>query len=85
MDKGYDSEKIHSLIHDEFGAESIIPVRLWGNNIPNVKYRRQMYTDLPKKKYHMRNLVETTFSVMKRIIGDKVSSKNRESKDVKLS
>jgi hypothetical protein len=41
MDKGYDSEKIHSLIHDEFGAESIIPVRLWGDKIPNGKYRRQ--------------------------------------------
>ncbi len=34
MDKGYDSEKIHTLIHDEFGAESIIPVRLWGDKYP---------------------------------------------------
>ena len=86
MDKGYDSEKIHTLIHDEFGAESIIPVRLWGNKIPNGKYRRQMYTDFPKKKYGMRNLVETTFSVIKRIIGGKISSKKprKQRREVKL-
>ena len=86
LDKGYDSEKIHTLIHDEFGAESIIPVRLWGNKIPNGKYRRQIYTDFPKKKYCMRNLVETTFSVIKRIIGGKVSSKKprKQIREVKL-
>jgi hypothetical protein len=27
MDKGYDSEKIHSIIRDEIKADSIIPVR----------------------------------------------------------
>jgi len=61
------------LIHDECGAESIIPVRLWGNSIPNGKYRGQMYSDFPKQKYRMRNLVETIFSVMKKMIGGKVS------------
>ena len=85
MDKGYDSEKIHTLIHDEFDAESIIPVRLWGNSIPNGKYRRQMYSDFPKQKYQMRNLVETTFSVMKRMIGGKVSSKKPRKQKGKLS
>ena len=85
MDKGYDSEKIHTLIHDELGAESIIPVRLWGNSIPNGKYRRQMFSDFPKQKYQMRNLVETTFSVMKRMIGGKISSKNPVSKKGKLN
>ena len=86
MDKGYDSEKIHSLIHDEFGAESIIPVRLWGDKIPNGKYRRQMYMNFPKEKYYLRNLVETTFSVMKRIIGGKVSSRKarKQMREVKL-
>lgn len=39
-----------------------------------------------KKKYQMRNLVETTFSVLKRIIGGKVSSKKarKQRREVKL-
>ena len=86
MDKGYDSENIHTLIHDELGAESIIPVRLWGNKVPNGKYREQMYTDFPIGKYMKRNLVETTFSVIKRIIGGRVSSKKprKQRREVKL-
>ena len=79
-------KKIHTLIHEELGAESIIPVRLWGDKLPNGKYRRKMHTDFPKKKYHMRNIVETTFSVMKRIIGGKVLSRKarKQRREVKL-
>ena len=86
MDKGYDTEKIHRLIHDEFRAESIIPVRLWANKIPNGENRRQMYTDFPGKKYYLRNLVETIFSVIKRVIGGKVSSRKdlKQRREVKL-
>lgn len=86
MDKGYDSEKIHTLVHEELGAESIIPVRLWGEKVPNGKYREQMYTDFPKGRYKKRNLVETTFSVLKRIVGGKVSSKKprKQKREVKL-
>lgn len=42
MDMGYDSERIHFLIRDELFAESIIPIRLWGNSIPYDKCRREM-------------------------------------------
>ena len=85
MDKEYDSEKIHTMIHDEFEAECIIPVRIWGNKNPNNKYRSKMHTDFPKQKYYMRNLVETPSSVITRVIGVKVPSIKVVNKEEKLS
>jgi hypothetical protein len=29
MDKGYDSERIHQLIHEDLESQSMIPIRNW--------------------------------------------------------
>jgi hypothetical protein len=39
MDKGYDSEKIHSLIREEIKADSIIPLRQRKRKKIRGKYR----------------------------------------------
>lgn len=73
MDKGYDSEKIHSLIREEIGANSIIPVRerkkIWE------KCRSSLYLIFDKIKYNQRNIAETTFSVVKRKLGEIIRAK----------
>jgi len=86
MDKGYDSEHVHSLLHKEYGAESIIPVRIWGKKEPNGFYRNLMHTEFPREKYRKRNLVETVFSVIKRRFGGTISSrkKRKQRREVKL-
>ncbi len=83
LDKGYDSEPIHTVIRDELHAESQIPVRR--NKALTGRYRQLMMTELDSDKYHRRSLVETVFSVEKRVFGDNNYSRtdrqrNKESK-----
>jgi Transposase DDE domain len=75
-DKGYDAEKNHELLRDEFHALSIIPTRheevpIWRTR---GKYRKQMKRGYSKKTYHQRSKDETIFSVIKRTMGDEVRS-----------
>jgi hypothetical protein len=57
MDKGYDSEDIHKLIHDTLDSGSLIPVR----NRKRISgyYRRRLALSFDEEKYHQRNKVET--------------------------
>ena len=75
-DKGYDAEKNHELLRDEFHAQSIIPARQ--QHVPvwrtQGRYRKQMKRGYSKKKYHQRSKDETIFSVVKRTMGDEVRS-----------
>mgnify|MGYP007130089038 CR=1 FL=1 len=41
MDKGYDSEEIHTLIRNEIKADSIVPLRERKRKRINGKYRKQ--------------------------------------------
>ena len=41
MDKGYDSEEIHTLIRNEIKADSIVPLRERKRMRINGKYRKQ--------------------------------------------
>ena len=75
MDKAYDSERIHELIRDELGSYAVIPLRNRSRKKINGKYRKQMYIDFSKTIYFKRNLVETTFSVIKRLFGEDVKSR----------
>lgn len=86
MDKGYDSESLHSFINNEIHAESIIPPRIWGNHVPSCHYRQKMYLSFPQEKYRRRNLVESVFSVIKRIFSERIRSRNRrkQRREVKL-
>jgi hypothetical protein len=69
MDRGYDSEDIHRIIRQDLNADSIIPLRLWKNEIVGGTYRKEMVLRFDDPKYRRRQLVETTFSVLKRKFG----------------
>jgi hypothetical protein len=76
MDRGYDSEKMHRLIRDTLNADSVIPVRVWGNT-ENIwgKYRKLMTDNFDDVRYRRRVLVETKFSVLKRRFGSDLKSR----------
>jgi Transposase DDE domain len=69
MDRGYDSEDIHLLIRQDLNADSIIPPRFWKNEIVGGTYRKERVLMADDPKYRRRQLVETTFSVLKRKFG----------------
>lgn len=68
LDKAYDSDKIHEL-HDERGIISIIPIR---KRVKKGFYRRKMRRHYTDRLYHRREMVEMTFSVVKRRTGGSV-------------
>jgi transposase len=86
MDKGYDSEKIHSLIREEIKADSIIPVRKRKRKKIRGKYRKQLHLLFDKTKYNKRNIAETTFSVAKRKFGETLRARKfrNQVKEIKL-
>ena len=67
MDKGYDSEDIHSLARDKLGSITIIPLRQGKRKKIKGKYRRKIRWEFDEELYHNRNLVETIISVLKKI------------------
>ena len=66
MDRGYDSNEIHRIIRQELTADSIIPPRLWNNEVIGGNYRQEMLTRADDPRYRKRQIVETKFSVLKR-------------------
>jgi transposase len=75
MDKGYDSEEIHELIHGTLNSCSLIPVRNRKRKRISGYYRRRLALSFDDEKYHQRNKVETVFSVLKRKFGDSLKSR----------
>jgi hypothetical protein len=61
MDKGYDSERIHKLIHDDLDSQSMIPIRDWHASYVSGKYRQFMAISFDVKTYGRRNMAETVF------------------------
>jgi len=81
-DAGYESEPAHKFCREELGIESIFPTTPRGRprrdgaaKAVNGKYRRQMLNDFPKTTYGQRWQIETTFSMLKRLLGS--SLRNR--------
>jgi hypothetical protein len=75
MDKGYDSEDIHELIHNTLNSCSLVPVRNRKRKRISGYYRRQLALSFDDEKYHQRNKVETVFSVLKRKFGDSLKAR----------
>jgi hypothetical protein len=73
LDKAYDSEDIHKVIHEELNASSLIPLK---KRARKGKYRIGAKSIFTKPKYHRRSLVETVISVIKRVFGDKNQSRS---------
>jgi transposase len=86
MDKGYDSEELHSITRDRFQSIAMIPLRERERKKIKGKYRRKMESEFDEELYHNRNLVETMFSVLKRKYGEELRAKRyrNQSKEVKL-
>jgi transposase len=75
MDKGYDSEAIHSLTREQLQAVAIIPLRHRKRKRIKGKFRRKMVQEFDRNLYHKRNLVETMFSVLKRKYGEEIKAR----------
>jgi hypothetical protein len=75
MDKGYDSEEIHELIHDTLNSRALIPIRTRRRKRIFGHYRRQIAQSFDWEKYHQRNKVETVLSVLKRRFGEALKAR----------
>ena len=86
MDKGYDSEDIHSLTREQLESIAMIPLRQRKRKRIKGLYRRKMVWEFDKELYHNRNLVETMFSVLKRKYGEEIRAKGywNQLKEVKF-
>jgi hypothetical protein len=86
MDKGYDSEDIHSLTREQLESIAMIPLRQRKRKRIKGVYRRKMAWEFDKDLYHNRNLVETMFSVLKRKYGEEIRAKKywNQLKEVKF-
>jgi len=86
LDKGYDSEDLHRQIREDLGASSLIPVRDRRRKKIHGKYRRELARAFDEDLYHRRNVVETTFSVLKRGYGENVRSRTyrNQVKEIKV-
>lgn len=83
LDKAYDSEEIHTVIHEELNSSSLIPLK---KRAKKGKYRIGSRSIFTKPKYHQRCIVETVISVIKRVFGDKNQSRSDKlrNKETKL-
>jgi transposase len=75
MDKGYDSEDIHRLIHEVMDSDSLIPVRKRKRKQIFRYYRRSLAQSFDEDTYHQRNKVETVFSAIKRKFGESLKAR----------
>ena len=72
MDKGYDSEKIHTLFRER-NVKTIIPTK---KNAIRGRYREEMMKSFPKKKYNQRSIVEAMIGAIKRRFGSCLRSRS---------
>ena len=86
MDKGYDSEGIHSLTREQLNAVAMIPLRHRKRKRIKGHYRRKMIFEFDEELYHKINLVETAFSVIKRKYGEEIKSRKycNQLKEIKI-
>jgi len=85
MDKGSDSEKIHSLIREEIRANAIIPVRKKRTKIFG-KYRRKLHLIFDKIKYNQWNIIKKMSDIVKRKLGEVLRARKFHNlvKEIKL-
>ncbi|WP_394346223.1 transposase [Methanolobus halotolerans] len=86
MDKGYDSEVIHSITREQLNAVAIIPLRQRKRKKIKGHYRRKMLLEFDEELYHKRNLVETMFSVLKRKYGEETKARKHwnQAREIKI-
>lgn len=76
-DKGYDAEHAHAYVREKLGGYAVIPPR--HRDVPvwrtRGRYRKEMKRGYSEALYRQRNKDETVFSVVKRLMGEQISSK----------
>jgi len=75
-DKEYDAEHVHEYVREELGGYAVIPPRhlevpIWRTK---GKYRKEMKRGYSRALYNQRSKDETVFSVVKRLMGEHLSS-----------
>ena len=83
-DAGYESESAHRFCRQTLGIVSIFPTTRRGrprrDGKPNTvtgRYRRELLNNFPKTTYGQRWQIETTFSMLKRLLGSALRSRKR--------
>jgi hypothetical protein len=86
MDKAYDSERIHRLIHEDLQCQSMIPVRYWYASYVSGKYRQIKASSFNVKICHRRNMAKSVLSILKRLFGETLYSRShrQQVKEIKL-
>lgn len=74
-DADYDSEPHHRWLRDTHGIESIIPATRGRPGRARGRYRRRMQRYFPRRKYGVRWMAETVFSVVKRKFGEALTAR----------
>ncbi len=91
-DAGYESEAAHRFCRHVLGIVSIFPTtrrgrpRLDGKaSTVTGRFRREMLNNFPKKTYGQRWQIETTFSMLKRLLGSSLRSCKRYAIDREIA
>lgn len=86
LDKGYDSEAIHSLTREQLHSVAMIPLRQRKRKRIKGHYRRKMIFEFDEELYHRRSLIETAFSVLKRKYGEEIKPRKyrNQVKEIKI-
>lgn len=76
-DAGYDSEASHEYARERCGVRSLIPAKIGRatSKPPRGRYRRLMKSRIHTTRYHQRVQVETTISMLKRLLGSALRAK----------
>lgn len=75
-DAEFDSERNHTFIRQQLGADSIIPAKRGHKSWKIQGVRAQMRYHFPEKRYRQRKLVETTFSTAKRKLSQRAPGRS---------
>ena len=76
MDKAFDSESVHQVIHENLKSQSMIPIRDWHASYVSGKYRQIMADSFDHAIYGRRNMAETAFSILKRRFGETIFARS---------
>jgi Transposase DDE domain len=76
-DAGYDSEATHVYSRDQRGVRTLIPARIGRptQKLPKGHWRKVMATRLHRTRYGQRWQVETTISMLKRLLGSQLKAR----------
>jgi hypothetical protein len=78
-DAGYDSEATHRYAREQCGVRSLIPALIGRptDKLPSGRWRRVMATRIHNTRYGQRWQVETTISMLKRLLGSALRTRKR--------